>query len=1205
MRRGGLALIAFLVLGGLTKLMVPESQPTPTGPQNRNAEVTGRNGTSAPESPEAKAANSPDWYPTQIREKIRDFYGEERAPELDPHEQKANSKAGGSQGEVDLGHVCESEKNWCVPKKTSTEDYRGEISFVIATTPDPVHSHLGLFFDRSIDAIQEGATSQRYLFDRAIMPWQYMDIPVNQKTKQEKILQKVRDSYPGLMIFRGGFREAPLFVFVVGETPTAGINKEQFYNAISMIHEIRNGSDTVKGYHKVDFRILGPSFSGSLYSLQKALSNYFAHYWSENPKNQIPEVPVYAVVMSTDAIEAFGRAKPPHVQLAIFMEDGKTALTELLEYTGRLGYRGSYIAVLNEDNTQYGVGSYSIQSPSYLTLSFPRGISQFRSAYSKDLQNEEQAAEPNQPQRRTLRLDLEVTGSNDDDVAPYAPAQTALSQEAIMLSIVSELRRHEIKFILIRATDPLDELFLARYLGSQYPDARLVVPTPDLLFARDEGGALDGVLGLNTYLVSPADSNPLCSQSDKILQIFPAASSTGLYNATAALLNGLSSAVNESPASTGTVKQLPAPMNSCTLSPNLWLTVVSRNNIYPLRILQPVGQKGSLFFPSGKPSPREIQKRTDPISPLWGMVCVLCLALLANHFRGIWKKETLGYWVTARLFANPEQFADGKPWIREKAYLLGLGSVTPAAMAVVLLASITPFSVGSARSGTFAMGLILGLSLLLFTALVTFDLYFGRKERIVACLFLSIAVCFAWAAIAYAYERTGTMVLWQQRTIALGSHVSSATPLLLLLAGFYALFWIGLKSESLTDWRCPRLPVADDLPDGYWRLDEFTADAIREVEHPFGGPWWIFAWAGLVVALLAVAGMAMGPGHIPIRSLEGSSFDVIYSIFFALAVLLLIVTLLRTVALWWQLQPLLMALERPGMKQAFQRLKGFEWDVIWNPLQSMRDEVRRMYLKEILVVDRLCESLGGDGNTTDRATIDSWKVDLQRISTRLRTIHGLLPEGNRAGSQESEKLVGELRSMQFGLAKMSGVLCKQQLNADWNSLPADNGTETSPGKAAADTGLKSEDKPGVGASPRLSNKSTQLAEELVACVYATFITVVLLRIRWLVFSAVAIYTVVVFSSVSYPFQPAAALRNVCLFLFLAGAVAVGYVYEAMHHDPTLMNMTSTDPNKIDSAFWLKLLSTGLLPLLGLLTSLFPQVGHFLYTIAAPILQATR
>jgi hypothetical protein len=115
----------------------------------------------------------------------------------------------------------------------------------------------------------------------------------------------------------------------------------------------------------------------------------------------------------------------------------------------------------------------------------------------------------------------------------------------------------------------------------------------------------------------------------------------------------------------------------------------------------------------------------------------------------------------------------------------------------------------------------------------------------------------------------------------------------------------------------------------------------------------------------------------------------------------------------------------------------------------------------------------------------------------------------------------------------------------------------------------------------------------------------LLRIRGLVFSAVMIYMALILSSASYPFQPAASLRTLALLLFALGGIVVGYVYEEMHRDESLRRMTSTDPDKIDSELWLKVVTAGLLPLLGLLSTLFPQIGHFLYSLAAPILQATR
>jgi hypothetical protein len=1228
MRKGGLALVVILVLGSLTKLMIPQSSSSPAGPESRGAGTPANVAPGSQGTSPTKATTPIDWYPTKLREKIRDFFGAERGPELDPYEGKTNQKGKGGAGDaVGIRQLCESMDNWCVPPSS-----RNKIHFVIAATPDPVHSHLGLFFDRSIDAIQQGAKSRLFQFDRAIMPWPYFDLPASQITGEDKLLQRVRESYPGLMIFRKANAD-PLFIFVVGETPTAGINKEQFYTAIDMVHEIREGKDYVKPEQTVDFGVLGPSFSGSLYSLNEIFQHYL-----KTPGNHAPVLPVNAVVMGTDAIKDFADSKPPQVQIAIFMEDGKAVLDALFKYTGDLGYRRSDVAVLNEDDTAYG-SSLSSASPlpapqdNYLTLSFPRGIYQFRSAYSKDLQNQDQAADATQQQRRNLRLDLEVTGSDDDNVAPYASAQTALSQEAIMLALVSELRRNESKFILIRATNPLDELFLVRYLSSEYPNARLVVPSPDLFFARDEGGLVDGVMGLNTYPVSPPDLNPLCPPKGGGLNIFPAASSTGLYNATVALLGGPLEE-GQPAAKDNATSGAAAPPSACALSPNLWLTIVSRNRFYPIKVIPFIDTssspsptsppKSSRFFPySDGMRNEEYTKRSGRIPAPWAILCILCLVLLANHVRCSWKPTTQGDWQTANQLSDPGLSTWGKSWI------LWIGAVALVWMTVVFISSLTPWTGSGDDIGTLSAAILIWIFLIGFTVFVSLDFYVARKERTLAGLFFFIAVCFTWAGKAYAHESSygnlTQMVLWQQRTIDLASHVSPATPLLLLLAAFYAWFWFSLKSESLTDWRRPLLPHFQDLPDAYGQLSEKVAQRILKVLHTFGPPRWVLGGAISLVALLAVRGGITGPGKVPIRSLEGTPFDILYSVLLGLALLLLIGTLLRIAAVWWKLQAVLMALDRPGMRQALQRLKGFEWDVIWNPLESMWDEARRLYLKEMHVVERLQESLTGAGNTTKPGEVEALKKECGEILAIRQEIYTLMAAGTLAEPKNAKKFIESVKDMQEKLAHTAGVLCKDFLDASWKALPADDGIEVSRVQPQDSSGTmkvnaaitnaadslrntlvnaeikKADDPPPSG----LADKSLRLAEEFVACFYSTFITIVLLRIRWLVFSSVVIYTGVVFSTTSYPFQPAAGLRTLALFLFLLSAMVVGYVYEEMHHDPTLRGMTSTDPNKVDAAFWLKLISAGLLPLLGLLTALFPQVGHFLYTIAAPILHATR
>jgi len=116
---------------------------------------------------------------------------------------------------------------------------------------------------------------------------------------------------------------------------------------------------------------------------------------------------------------------------------------------------------------------------------------------------------------------------------------------------------------------------------------------------------------------------------------------------------------------------------------------------------------------------------------------------------------------------------------------------------------------------------------------------------------------------------------------------------------------------------------------------------------------------------------------------------------------------------------------------------------------------------------------------------------------------------------------------------------------------------------------------------------------------------VLLRIRGLVFSAVVIYVCTTFSTISYPFQPAPELSTLAFVLFLVSGVVIGYLYEEMHRDPTLSRMTSTEPGKLDSAFWTKFAAAGIAPLVAVVSTVYPPFGHLLYTLVGPLLQALR
>jgi hypothetical protein len=796
-----------------------------------------------------------------------------------------------------------------------------------------------------IEAIEQGASSTKlnYGFDRAVMPWRYFDQPDAAETAD---IDRDRESYPGLMIFRHE-GTPPLFVFVVGETPTAGINEEQFNHAVDIVHAIR--AETIVQQSEPEFGILGPAFSGSLYSLQVILNKY-----RESPNARGRIFPVYATVMGTLPINSFRIAAPDQVRIAIFEEDSQTIQNALQEFACQLGYQE--IAILSEDETAYGSSNSpprdgeqmpciaSGSGGGVLNLSFPREISQFRSAYFKEVPQQIATGNGNQPQQSNLRLDLQVTGRDDDSIAPYSKSQTPLSQEAVMLGIVSELHRNESKIILLRSTDPLDELFLARYLRKAYPQARLVVPTPDLLFASSEDGLLNGVLGLNTYPLEPARFNPLCTTpSGGSTLLFSAPSIAAVYNATGALLTRLeqlsapqSATSSSQPSGSPSAERKPEPtkeeagtandkktqtfgqgatpdMSPCSLSPELWLTIVSGNTIFPIKTLKQT--RSSAFFPMSMDRDRNDDSQLDARVPLtWVFAYFVCLFALCRHAWLSWTGGSLGQWQTEGQFNMPEE-ALKRPR-RRRALILWSGGLVVVVIFSVLASAWTSSATSQER---WCPDSLVWLPLFGFVALVSVDFWARRQEVLLAILFPILSVGIAVAGRGYAFWRAPGMVLWHQRALDLGSGISPTTPLLLVLVAVYLWFWYSFKAEALVDWRRPRLPRQDQLPNLLRPLSEESAEAIRLIICSLSAPW--VALVALASALwLTLPSLFTDPGHVPIRSLEGRLFDLTYSVVLGLAVALFVATLLRLLLVWKQLRSILTALDRFGFSGALEHL---------------------------------------------------------------------------------------------------------------------------------------------------------------------------------------------------------------------------------------------------------------------------------------------
>ncbi len=284
------------------------------------------------------------------------------------------------------------------------------VRYIIATLPDPVHTHFSMLFDRLTEALQQAAQDQGYNYDGSWLPWNDETRTYGSLTDQQKadVLLELQNRQPGVVVFRGAVPPssawtscsaddcvpAPysqgLIVFVVGENPTGGINLEQFKNAVAWIRSVSPQSVGD------DVRILGPYFSGSLPSLAQALAANCLINSSElaidgsnpaqdgvgNPCNLssnkppgVKNAPAAAPAKSLTIFSGSVSSKPgidwfhkfleknSHGRFYSFQENDDVMIDRYCHYLNNLGYDTGKLAIISEDETAYGVFPSTLSRP--------------------------------------------------------------------------------------------------------------------------------------------------------------------------------------------------------------------------------------------------------------------------------------------------------------------------------------------------------------------------------------------------------------------------------------------------------------------------------------------------------------------------------------------------------------------------------------------------------------------------------------------------------------------------------------------------------------------------------------------------------------------------------------------------------------------------------------------------------------------------
>lgn len=469
------------------------------------------------------------------------------------------------------------------------------MDWVIATVPDPQRSNLKLDFDREIEAIQDAAESGGYQFERFWFPWHAPSSGSSEVGRDDAgpdpTQLRESGSIPGVLLFRQSEKEisgAPgLAVFLVGETPTSGINPGQFRYATCLGRSLHQDEANKSVLH-----IVGPCYSASFDSLailSKDFREVIARSWTTDLRSQRQFTK--QLRDRGQAVDLRTSRVPSIISINSFVrfirdEWGETGPIVLLKEEGTAlgaGIKGND----NCDSPPDQKSRICIEDPRVVTLGFPRNLSTLRNAsesetFATAASTDSKSAVPR------IGLTLSLKGEPAAyEIPRFSPAQTPVSQESVLFTIAGLLKTGTVHYLGIIASDPLDVLYLSRYLRSACPNLRLFTLDPDLLFEHGSDSAdYQGILGVGTYPLFPISQ--IWTGSRGHLQIASGEDFEAVYNSVLASLAALH------PHNTNPSLRNPNYLdlrNPFELQPDsrlpLWLTVAGRSGFQPVTLLSP------------------------------------------------------------------------------------------------------------------------------------------------------------------------------------------------------------------------------------------------------------------------------------------------------------------------------------------------------------------------------------------------------------------------------------------------------------------------------------------------------------------------------------------------------------------------------------------------------------------------------------------
>ncbi len=513
--------------------------------------------------------------------------------------------------------------------RRATSDQRDSLQVVIATIPDPFDSHLDWAYDAYLEALRRAFAAAGYVPDRYWLPGAADSVAVTippdatrraaHDTTSDTMKVALHEYFPGVLLFRS---QNPLdhrlaLLYLVNELPTTGLHKEAFLAAVRERRLLLGdaASFVVASRVRDTLLIAGPIFSGAAQSLRTSITDAL-HF--VDPDLRAVRTVTGSATNAGNRATLSGLAGTTRLSFQGTL-NSDDAMREVLDSSLQtLGLNRRQVAILSESSTLYGAEA---SGSDLLTITFPLNIASLRNEVGDDagVASTGVAAIPGLGPSSRTRLELRDQSRPRENPSVVSKL-TVPTLELMLGEIVQTLAEHEIRAVVIQASDIRDQLLLAHEIRARNRDTQIITFQSHRLLLRPEYSAqLNGTLVLTSYPLFLEDQWWDQEQPRGLLTLSNDAA-VGTYNAALTLLDRPHLRIEyESPLTRG--------MGPAT--PPVWLTAVANNRFVPISA-SAASPAAQAYFgdDAGVPNDTRAKLDTNPTTRDASVLSVLALGVL-------------------------------------------------------------------------------------------------------------------------------------------------------------------------------------------------------------------------------------------------------------------------------------------------------------------------------------------------------------------------------------------------------------------------------------------------------------------------------------------------------------------------------------------------------------------------------------------------